>query len=119
MISYSRLYYIYLAFCVCVFIHVDIYYTTDVCTVSCTCIITIMDYMYLLSQYTVLLLLSLLYMCMCSGVPSKPVVIPVMLTKKERKKIRKQRRREAELEKQEKIRFGFIEKPEPKGNFYF
>ena len=38
-----------------------------------------------------------------------------MLTKTERKKIRKQRRREAELEKQEKIRFGFLEKPEPKG----
>lgn len=40
--------------------------------------------------------------------------MPVMLTKIERKKIRKQRRREAELEKQEKIRFGFLEKPEPK-----
>ena len=49
------------------------------------------------------------------GVPNKPVVIPVMLTKKERKKIRKQRRRELELEKQEKIRFGFIDKPDPKG----
>lgn len=49
------------------------------------------------------------------GVPNKAVVIPVMLTKKERKKIRKQRRRELELEKQEKIRFGFIDKPEPKG----
>ncbi len=49
------------------------------------------------------------------GVPNKPVVIPVMLTKKERKKIRKQRRREVELEKQEKIRFGFIDKPDPKG----
>ena len=53
---------------------------------------------------------------MLVGVPNKPVVIPVMLTKKERKKIRKQRRRELELEKQEKIRFGFIDKPEPKGN---
>ena len=49
------------------------------------------------------------------GVPNKPVVIPVMLTKKERKKIRKQRRREVELEKQEKIRFGFIDKPDAKG----
>lgn len=52
---------------------------------------------------------------LCLGIPTKPVVIPVMLTKKERKKIRKQRRRELELEKQEKIRFGFIDKPEPKG----
>jgi U4/U6 small nuclear ribonucleoprotein PRP3 len=49
-----------------------------------------------------------------AGVPLKPVPLPVILTKAERKKIRKQRRREAELEKQEKIRFGFIDKPEPK-----
>ena len=48
------------------------------------------------------------------GVPIKPIIPPVMLTKNERKKIRKQRRREAELEKQEKIRFGFMDKPEPK-----
>lgn len=33
----------------------------------------------------------------------------------ERKKLRKQRRREAEREKQEKIQFGLMDKPEPKG----
>ena len=55
--------------------------------------------------------------CTCSfviGQPNKPILPPVILTKNERKKIRKQRRREAELEKQEKIRFGFMDKPEPK-----
>ena len=56
------------------------------------------------------------YIIHCLGVPSKSIVVPVMLTKKERKKIRKQRRREIELEKQEKIRFGFVDKPEPKGD---
>jgi U4/U6 small nuclear ribonucleoprotein PRP3 len=48
------------------------------------------------------------------GEPNKPVGIPVMLTSKERKKLRRQRRREAEKDKQEKIQFGMIEKPEPK-----
>ena len=32
----------------------------------------------------------------------------------EKKKLRKQRRREVELEKQEKIQLGLMEKPEPK-----
>ena len=48
------------------------------------------------------------------GEPTKPIAFPVMLTSKERKKLRRQRRREAEKEKQEKIQFGLIEKPEPK-----
>ncbi|CAI8057146.1 U4/U6 small nuclear ribonucleoprotein Prp3, partial [Geodia barretti] len=48
------------------------------------------------------------------GELSRPVQVPIMLTKRERKKLRKQRRREAEKEKQEKIQFGLIEKPEPK-----
>ena len=48
------------------------------------------------------------------GEPTKPIAIPVMLTSSERKKLRKQRRREAEKEKQEKIQFGLLEKPEPK-----
>ena len=42
-------------------------------------------------------------------------MVPLLLTKKERKKIRKQQRRERELEVQEKIRLGLAEKPEPKG----
>ena len=53
------------------------------------------------------------------GEPAKSVVIPVILTSKERKKLRKQRRREEEKEKQEKIQFGLIEKPEPKVNDYY
>ncbi len=46
--------------------------------------------------------------------PGKNVALPVILTAKERKKLRKQRRREAEREKQEKIQFGLVDKPEPK-----
>ena len=53
------------------------------------------------------------------GEPSKPTELRVMLTKKERKKLRRQKRREAEKEKQEKIQFGLIEKPEPKVIFKF
>lgn len=44
----------------------------------------------------------------------KPVVIPVMLTKKERKKLRRQNRAEALKEQTEKIRLGLIAPPEPK-----
>lgn len=46
--------------------------------------------------------------------PSKPVFLPVFLTKKERKKLRRQNRREAWKEEQEKIRLGLIAPPEPK-----
>ena len=52
------------------------------------------------------------------GEPNRPVEMPVMLTTKERKKLRRQRRREAEKEKQEKIQFGLIDKPEPKVHTY-
>ncbi|CAN7981526.1 unnamed protein product [Ixodes pacificus] len=45
----------------------------------------------------------------------KPVLLPVYLTKKERKKLRRQNRREAWKEKQEKIRLGLEPPPEPKG----
>lgn len=44
----------------------------------------------------------------------KPVLLPVYLTKKERKKLRRQNRREAWKEKQEKIRLGLEPPPEPK-----
>lgn len=44
----------------------------------------------------------------------KKVVIPVMLTKKERKKMRRQNRVEQLKEEQEKIRLGLIPPPEPK-----
>ena len=39
----------------------------------------------------------------------------LFLPPQERKKLRTQRRREAEREKQEKIQFGLMDKPEPKG----
>ncbi|KAK9508483.1 hypothetical protein O3M35_006030 [Rhynocoris fuscipes] len=46
--------------------------------------------------------------------PTKPVYMPVFLTKKERKKLRRQNRREAWKEEQEKIRLGLEPPPEPK-----
>ena len=49
--------------------------------------------------------------------PAKPAeapALPVMLTKKERKKIRMQKRKAEERETQEKIRLGLLEAPAPK-----
>lgn len=46
--------------------------------------------------------------------PLRPAYLPVFLTKKERKKLRRQNRREAWKEEQEKIRLGLIDPPEPK-----
>lgn len=46
--------------------------------------------------------------------PSKVIPLPVFLTKKEKKKLRRQNRREAWKEKQEKIRLGLEPPPEPK-----
>ncbi|XP_071098058.1 U4/U6 small nuclear ribonucleoprotein Prp3-like [Haliotis cracherodii] len=46
--------------------------------------------------------------------PTKEISIPVYLTKKERKKLRRQNRQEAEKELQEKIRLGLQPPPEPK-----
>ncbi|XP_044735067.1 U4/U6 small nuclear ribonucleoprotein Prp3 isoform X2 [Chrysoperla carnea] len=46
--------------------------------------------------------------------PRKPVYMPVFLTKKERKKLRRQNRREMWKEEQEKIRLGLEAPPEPK-----
>ncbi|XP_058128596.1 U4/U6 small nuclear ribonucleoprotein Prp3 isoform X2 [Anopheles coustani] len=45
---------------------------------------------------------------------SRSVYLPVFLTKKERKKLRRQNRREAWKEEQEKIRLGLEPPPEPK-----
>jgi len=47
--------------------------------------------------------------------PAETVKIAVMLTKKERKKLRRQNRTEAQKEEQEKIRLGLMPPPEPKG----
>ncbi|XP_022644117.1 U4/U6 small nuclear ribonucleoprotein Prp3-like isoform X2 [Varroa jacobsoni] len=44
----------------------------------------------------------------------KPPVLPVFLTKKERKKLRRQNRREVQKEKMERIRLGLEPPPEPK-----
>ena len=46
--------------------------------------------------------------------PFKPIPMPVFLTKKEKKKLRRQNRRELWKEKQEKIRLGLEPAPEPK-----
>lgn len=45
----------------------------------------------------------------------KPVALPIMLTQKERKKLRRQARREKLKEEQEKQRIGLQPPPEPKG----
>lgn len=46
--------------------------------------------------------------------PTKAIPLPVFLTKKEKKKLRRQNRREAWKEMQEKIRLGLEPAPEPK-----
>ncbi len=45
----------------------------------------------------------------------KKTIAPVMLTAKERKKMRRQNRSEILKEEQEKIRLGLMPPPEPKG----
>lgn len=47
----------------------------------------------------------------------KPVALPMMLTRKEQKKLRRQTRREKLKEEQEKQRIGLQPAPEPKGKF--
>ena len=53
-----------------------------------------------------------------AGEMEQPVQLAVMLTKAERKKLRRQNRTEAQKELQEKIRLGLIPPPEPKGMYY-
>ena len=48
------------------------------------------------------------------GASDKKVALPIFLTKRERKKLRRQNRREAWKDKQEKIRLGLEPPPEPK-----
>lgn len=50
----------------------------------------------------------------CPTDPTKAVYMPVFLTARERKKLRRQNRREAWKEEQEKIRLGLENAPEPK-----
>jgi U4/U6 small nuclear ribonucleoprotein PRP3 len=47
-----------------------------------------------------------------------PVVRSLMLTTKERKKMRRQRRAEALKDKRDKIRLGLLEPDAPKGNYF-
>jgi U4/U6 small nuclear ribonucleoprotein PRP3 len=49
---------------------------------------------------------------------SKNVCLPVYLTQKERRKLRRQNRREAWKEEQEKIRLGLEPPPQPKVTSY-
>ena len=53
-----------------------------------------------------------------SAESDKEPEIPVYLTKKERKKLRRQNRQEAQKEEQEKIRLGLQPPPEPKGEIF-
>lgn len=48
------------------------------------------------------------------GPDTSSIQIPIFLTAKERKKLRRQNRKNQELEKQEKIKLGLLPKPEPK-----
>lgn len=48
------------------------------------------------------------------GVASAVLPVPIFLTKKERQKLRRQNRKNVELEKQEQIKLGLLPKPEPK-----
>ena len=48
------------------------------------------------------------------GPDMSSVQIPIFLTDKEKKKLRRQNRKNQELEKQEKIKLGLLPKPEPK-----
>lgn len=57
---------------------------------------------------------SLMLIVLPPDEPLKPAYMPVFLTKKEQKKLRRQNRREAWKEEQEKIRLGLINPPEPK-----
>ena len=45
------------------------------------------------------------------------VAVPMFLTKKERKRLRKLRRQEVEKDKQERMKLGLIEPPKPKLKF--
>jgi U4/U6 small nuclear ribonucleoprotein PRP3 len=47
-----------------------------------------------------------------------PIVKSVMLTTKELKKLRRQRRAEAQKDKRDKIRLGLLEPDAPKGKYY-
>ena len=62
----------------------------------------------------------LAYEQVCLSLPAQPKTepaIPVILTAKERRKIRRQNRQERDKEESEKVRLGLKAPPEPKGMF--
>lgn len=67
-------------------------------------------YIYIVFIFKLLILFRLFLL----DEPTKAALLPVFLTKKEQKKLRRQNRREAWKEKQEKIRMGLEPPPEPK-----
>lgn len=71
----------------------------------CVCV-----YLYIKLNIFILFSVIILY----TADPLKPIYMPVFLTKKERKKLRRQNRRETWKEEQEKIRLGLEAPPEPK-----
>lgn len=75
---------------------------------SCICFI------FVVFHYSVQLICNIIFLIVVAADPLKPVYMPVFLTKKERKKLRRQNRREAWKEEQEKIRLGLEPPPEPK-----
>ena len=76
------------------------------------------DYQWLLFNHHAVPVVDTLT-CECTGESEQPVQLAVMLTKAERKKLRRQNRTEAQKELQEKIRLGLIPPPEPKGTVDF
>lgn len=69
-------------------------------------------------KYTISMIIKYIYY-LFSAEPSKPIHMHVFLTKKERKKLRRQNRRETWKEEQEKIRLGLEPPPEPKVSAIF
>lgn len=63
---------------------------------------------------TTLIIHIITHVKLFSADPLKPIFNPVFLTKKERKKLRRQNRRETWKEEQEKIRLGLEPPAEPK-----
>lgn len=73
-----------------------------------------MYYIHIFYYFLLICNTKLLICLIVTADPLKPIYMPVFLTKKERKKLRRQNRRETWKEEQEKIRLGLEPPPEPK-----
>lgn len=75
-------------------------------------------YIYIYFLFIICMIEYIIHIVFCglffTADPLKPIYMPVFLTKKERKKLRRQNRRETWKEEQEKIRLGLEAPPEPK-----